>query len=794
LGSVLRFQEDQGLITFKGNRFLLIDAEAMGLLRREIIGVLGPDMARRLLTRYGYACGYSDALRLRQDYAWETDEEWMMAGPMMHMLEGIVQVLPTKLDYSRSEDRFCIEGEWVNSYEAQQHIAHLGHSESATCWTLSGYASGYSSAFFGQPVVCVEYTCVGKGDPHCLWRVGRPHQMSFEAHQALKDLQGFNLAGTINMLEEQITARTVELSALNAASLVLAESLSLDELLYKVLPHVLKATGADFGRVLLLEDESDTLELRVQTERDPSGMEVEPLQLHFPLHIFQNEEWRRLKAGNMVISHDLLNVPFLPEMSRRHNWHSLVRVPLLSRGTLAGVLELVSQNGAWPNQPEEKRLLLSLGRQIGLALGNARLYEQEQQRARAWRGLVEISHKVASSLDKQQVFESLVAYSRELLNSEVAFVALFTEDENTLEMAACAGTRTSGFARLKLSRNKGLTEAVIASGSPVLVSNYSSDPRLQGPPTPQVVAEGIVSLLAVPLTAHEKVQGMLYVGERRQRNYTEADADLLTALATQAAIAVEKARLHEREMERVKEVERIKADFLAMITHELRTPLTNIKGITSGLLQADVEWDTGSQRAFLEAISEESDVLTGLVSNLLDMSKLEAGSWTIYLEECTFEEIVREVRRKLVGLLEGRELLVEVPPDLPRLKVDPTQIARVLVNLITNALKYCQKGPIYLGADYHDQDWLAVRVQDTGPGISAEDRPHIFDKFYQSKNIKPGLREAPGAGLGLAIVKGIVEAHGGQIWLADNPSGPDAAAGGSAFYFTLPLLKSETPD
>jgi signal transduction histidine kinase len=131
---------------------------------------------------------------------------------------------------------------------------------------------------------------------------------------------------------------------------------------------------------------------------------------------------------------------------------------------------------------------------------------------------------------------------------------------------------------------------------------------------------------------------------------------------------------------------------------------------------------------------------------------------------------------------------------LPRLKVDPTQIARVLVNLITNALKYCQKGPIYLGADYHDQDWLAVRVQDTGPGISAEDRPHIFDKFYQSKNIKPGLREAPGAGLGLAIVKGIVEAHGGQIWLADNPSGPDAAAGGSAFYFTLPLLKSETPD
>jgi two-component system sensor histidine kinase KdpD len=302
-----------------------------------------------------------------------------------------------------------------------------------------------------------------------------------------------------------------------------------------------------------------------------------------------------------------------------------------------------------------------------------------------------------------------------------------------------------------------------------------------------VLAEGLVSLVAVPLTVHQKVLGVLYVGERRQRHYTEADADLLTALATQAAIAVEKARLHEREVARIKEVERIKNDFLAMITHELRTPLTNIKGITSGLLQHDVEWDSASQQTFLEAISEESDVLTGLVSNLLDVSKLEAGSWTIYPDECTFDEIMREVQRKLVGLMDGRELQLEVPPDLPRLRVDPTQIARVLVNLITNALKYCHKGPISLSAGLYNPDWLLVSVKDSGPGIPEEERPHIFEKFYQGKNIRPGLREAPGAGLGLAIVKGIVEAHGGQIWLAENAPG----TGGATFCFTLPVLKPD---
>lgn len=783
LSAVLQFDQDQGLINFKGNRFLLIDAEAMGLLRREIIAVLGFDMARRLLARYGYACGYSDALRLRQEYQWDSEEEWMMAGPMMHMLEGIVQVRPHQLDYSRQEDQFWMEGEWLNSYEAAQHIKHSGVAESPVCWTLSGYASGYATAFFDQQLICVEHECTGKGDPVCRWRISRPHQLGKAAQQALKDLQGFNLAGKISMLEEQIEARTGELSALNAASLILSESLSVDELLNRVLPHVLKATGTSFGRVFLLNEAEDRLELRMQTEPDEAAPELDPIQLHVWLPVLERDEWNRLKSGDLVIGPPLTGATFLPEMSRRHKWRHLARVPLMLRGGIVGVMELASHNPRWPESAEEKRLLLSLGRQIGLALGNARLYEQEQERARAWRGLVEIGHKVASYRDKQQVLESLVEYARELLKGEISFVALLSEDEQTLEVTARTGCRTKALDDMRLPVNQGLARAIMRHGQPVFVAGNA---ELQSQIAPEIVAEGIISLLAVPLTARGKVLGVLYLGKRTQHKFSDAEADLLKALATQAAIMVENARLHEREIARMKEVELIKADFLAMVTHELRTPLTNIKGISSGLLQKDVEWDEETRHTFLQAINEEADVLTGLVSDLLDMSRLEAGAWTIHLEECTLQEIIREMRRKLVGLPGVNQVKVELEPGLPRLKADPTQIGRVLVNLVTNALKYGSDGPIYLRARTLDQNRVEVAVSDSGPGIPPEARSHIFDKFYRAA---PGQPSFTGAGLGLAIVKGIIEAHGERIWLAEPGELWFPDSGGATFCFSLPVFQ-----
>lgn len=164
----LEFDEAEGTIHWKHRRMLLFDADAMGLLRKELIETLGLSRAKRILTRFGYACGYRDALTSKDLVQWKNDEEFWKFGPWLHAQEGIVhvRVLHSKID--KTKGVFEVEAEWQNSYEAEQHRIHVGPSDCPVCWTLTGYASGHASAVFGRQVFCYERECTGKGDKRCL--------------------------------------------------------------------------------------------------------------------------------------------------------------------------------------------------------------------------------------------------------------------------------------------------------------------------------------------------------------------------------------------------------------------------------------------------------------------------------------------------------------------------------------------------------------------------------------------------------------------------------------------------
>jgi two-component system, NtrC family, response regulator HydG len=165
---VLRTDDAKGTIEFEHRRMLLLDADAMGLLRKELIEAVGLDRARRILTRFGYACGYRDALSTKEWQGTDNLAEWWSHGPRLHTLEGVVRVhiLSSRID--KSLGLFEVDAEWHNSYEAEQHRSHLGITDSPVCWTLVGYASGHASAVFGREVRCYEKECVGKGDTRCL--------------------------------------------------------------------------------------------------------------------------------------------------------------------------------------------------------------------------------------------------------------------------------------------------------------------------------------------------------------------------------------------------------------------------------------------------------------------------------------------------------------------------------------------------------------------------------------------------------------------------------------------------
>jgi signal transduction histidine kinase len=256
--------------------------------------------------------------------------------------------------------------------------------------------------------------------------------------------------------------------------------------------------------------------------------------------------------------------------------------------------------------------------------------------------------------------------------------------------------------------------------------------------------------------------------------FTDSDG-VVCQLATMRNIT----RRKQVEQELIK-VNQLKSDLLSNVTHEFRSPLTSIKGIISSLLQKDIEWDDQNREMLLTGISEETDRLASLVTNLLNMSKLEAGVWVPEKEPCNIADTINSAVKNQKWVHKDYILDVEINPDLPEINADQGQIKQVLINLIENATAYSEKGTtISIRAKYFDND-IEVQVSDQGSGIPEKDLKKIFEKFYRgSQNRKrPG-----GTGLGLSICHAIITGHGGQIWVESE------VTRGSTFYFRLPVSR-----
>jgi two-component system sensor histidine kinase KdpD len=225
---------------------------------------------------------------------------------------------------------------------------------------------------------------------------------------------------------------------------------------------------------------------------------------------------------------------------------------------------------------------------------------------------------------------------------------------------------------------------------------------------------------------------------------------------------------------RLAELDRLKTDFVSMVSHELRTPLGLIKGYTGSLLQPELVRDEETRREFLTVIDDETDRLTELVSNLLDMSRIESGGLRVDPHPTELGRLLEASSARLRVREPDRPLALEIASELPSVLADEQRIAQVLDNLLTNAARYSPpNAQIALRARAVNGS-VEVAVQDHGPGVPDDKREQVFDKFVRLDN-QPG-----GSGLGLAICRGIVQAHGGRIWVEANPDQ------GSTFAFSLP--------
>ncbi len=360
----------------------------------------------------------------------------------------------------------------------------------------------------------------------------------------------------------------------------------------------------------------------------------------------------------------------------------------------------------------------------------------------------------------------------------------------------------------KLSSDEEATASwVMTQDQAVELHDVSLAPQLSTSSAPRAIVRSTAAnhpmrryLRMIPLKIGQKVVGVvrllieddprLFTREKSlgiDRDRSNPATAFFWTFLDQAASVIERARLRREslQIELLKRTDALRAALLSSVSHDLRTPLSSIKAAASSLLQEDVQWDEEARRSFALAIEHEADRLNRLVGNLLDMSRIEGGALKPEKEWYPVDELIHDVLDHMQPVLQGRTVQTHLPDDLPPVELDYLQMDQVLTNLIENAVRYTPpESPIEVSAQI-DGEQMVISVADRGPGIPQADKERIFDKFYRVLGTQRNAATIPGSGLGLAVSKGLVEAHGGHIWVEDRPGG------GSIFRFTLPVGKAE---
>ncbi len=290
------------------------------------------------------------------------------------------------------------------------------------------------------------------------------------------------------------------------------------------------------------------------------------------------------------------------------------------------------------------------------------------------------------------------------------------------------------------------------------------------------------SVLAVPLVSQTGRPGLLVVAGG---NFEEETVRMVTTFATQCALAVERAKFEEEatRSRMLEEVDRLRSALVGAVSHDLRTPLASIKASVSDLIDPAVPLNAEDQATLLRTIEEETDRLARFVSNLLDMSRIEAGALELHRTATPLDEMVAAVIGRMGRLLADHRLTVQVPEDLPLVDVDYILAEQVIANILENAARHTPPGTsIRVTASETLDRWVEVRIADDGPGISEGERDRVFTLFYQPRAER---RSRGGTGLGLAICKGVVEVHGGAIWVEPTPGS------GATFVVRFPIARAE---
>ena len=580
-------------------------------------------------------------------------------------------------------------------------------------------------------------------------------------------------------LLQESEQRAHQLATLNDMARQLTSTLDLEPLLRNILHSATDILNCEAGSLLLVDEQSEELVFRVTV-----GPVAEDLIN------------RRLPPGSGMVGKAVKNrAPLIVnDVQSSSEWFSktdkqtgfitraLLVVPLQVKENVIGVIEVLNKRDGSSFSQEDEDLLAAFASQAAIAIDNARLYTLTDralaERVEELSVMQRIDRELNTSLDISQAMNITLEWAMRQSSVNAGLVGA-TQDDGIRIMAS------QGYAEELAAFQDGLIPLGAIEMGEAINQGIPMRRSVRENGKAGLLSNGL-SHIVLPIRRETTTIGLILLESISPDPCSDDMLNFLMRLGDHAAIAISNAQLYAA----VQSANIAKSEFVSFVSHELKNPMTSIKGYTELLAAGAVGPINEAQGNFLSTIRSNVERMATLVSDLADVSRIEAGRLKLDFKALSLKEIIDEITRSMRRQIEekSQQLNIDLTEDIPMVWADRTRLTQILTNLVSNAAKYTPaEGQMMVAAEVSPNQWdplgapkvVHIWVKDTGIGINEVDQTKIFQKFFRSED--PKTREAPGTGLGLNITKSLVEMQGGKIWFESE------FRKGTTFHFTVPI-------
>jgi two-component system, NtrC family, sensor kinase len=669
----------------------------------------------------------------------------------------------------------------------ERRIVHHADVLRAGGYTELQRASGYR-AILVVPMLredaAVGAICVMKIEP----RLFSEHQVALLKTFASQAVIAIDNARLLNELRESLQQQTGTADVLKVIS---RSAFDLQTVLDSLVDSAVRLCGADRG--LIYRQDGDVYRIAASCGHSPEF--IEEIAKRYPIRKDRTSATGRAVLERRVVHiHDILADPeyHWAEDRRGEEWmhRTILAVPMLRENAIIGVI-VIRRTQVQPFSDKQIELATTFADQAVIAIENVRLFEAEQ--ARTGELAVSLAQQTAtaevlkvisrSTFDLQTVLQTLVESAARLCEADKGTIT--RQIDGVFYRAESYGFPAEVMERW---RNEPVTPGrdsaagrALLEGRTIHIPDAVADPDY----TFDTAGTRMRSMLGVPMLREGVPIGVLALVRSDVRPFTDKQIDLVSTFADQAAIAIENVRLFHEIQDKNRQLEMAsqnKSQFVSSVSHELRTPLNAIIGLTDMMVTNAARFGTEKALEPLKRVNAAGTHLLGLINQVLDLSKIEAGKLDLNPESVNLAPLIDEVIGTAGQLAENNanRLVVEAEPNLGAITVDPMRLRQILLNLLSNACKFTKQGEVKLKARRvaNGGDWIELAVSDTGIGMTPEQQAKLFAEFTQADSLT--ARHFGGTGLGLAISRKLARMMGGDVTVASEPGI------GSVFTVRLP--------